>query len=182
MPNQSDLNELPVSIDFYYLIGKIAVISSTLEKSVWWLLHYLQHYHFQPDLDGWEYEPKKTTSFDKKSKSIRSLTRRRGWSPQEQEFVEEWLSAVAAFREIRHDVVHSFWMNHGEDHSKYTLDARDWKFDDGPVALDSLRVKAAEGEHTLRIKCQVADLALAYLFSTVPALGTANPGDAASAS
>ncbi len=167
MPEQSN-SELPVSIDFYYCIGKIAVISSALEKSVWWLLEYLKHYHHQPDLDGWEYDPAKTGRFDKKTRAIRSLMRRRGWADAEQEFVAEWLTGVAAFREVRHDMVHSHWLFWGEEHSKYTLDARDWKFEDGPVALESMRARVAEGEEVLRVKNQVADLAISYLSSPGP--------------
>lgn len=164
-PNQS---ELPISIDFYYCIGKIAVTSSALEKSVWWFLHYLRHYHHQPDLNGWEYLEEKTAFFDKKVKAIRSLMERRGWTTEEQEFASEWLDDVASFREIRHDLVHSHWMHFGEDHSKYTLDARDWKFVDGPVELAALRARVVEGERILHRKGQVADLAIAYLWS-IPA-------------
>ncbi len=162
-------SELPVSIDFYYCVGKIAVISSSLEKSVWWLLHYVRHYHYQPDLSGWEYDHERTKYFDKKVKAIRSLTSRRGWSVEEQDGVRDWLAQVAAYREVRHDLVHSYWLSFGEDHSKYTLEARDWKFEDGPVALAALREKVAEGERVISRKNEIADVALRYLWSRGPA-------------
>lgn len=168
MTTSSETSELPVSIDFYFCIGKIAVTSSALEKSVWWFLHYLRHYHYQPDLDGWEYSDEKTRYFDKKLKAIRSLMQRRGWATEEQEFVSQWLDTVASFREIRHDLVHSHWLYFGEDHSKYTLEARDWKFEDGPVELAALRARVVDGERILGVKGQVADLAIAYLWSLPP--------------
>ncbi|WP_235559418.1 hypothetical protein, partial [Microbacterium sp. Leaf351] len=73
--------------------------------------------------------------FDKKVKAITSLMLRRGWASEERAFAIEWLEDVASFREIRHDLVHSHWLYFGEDHSKYTLEARDWKFEDGPIEL-----------------------------------------------
>lgn len=159
--------ELPVSIDFYYLVGRITVISSLLEKSTFWLLEYLRHNHITPDLDGWEYEEKKTRRFADKARAIRSLTGRRGWMTPEREFVSEWLDAVESFREVRNDLAHSYWLHttDSEEHTKYTLDEREWRFEDGPVTLHQLREHVTRGESVMHQKDYVADLALAYLWS-----------------
>ena len=167
MRKDSDLQALPVSIDFYYLIGRVTVISSTLESSVWWFLNYLRHYHHQPDLDGWEYEDEKTRRFSEKVRAIRSLLRRRDWAPEETEFAEEWLVAVGDFREIRNDLAHSYWLGteDNEAHSKYTLDERERRFGDGQIAIRQLRERVELGEDIFRRKNQVAELAIAHLWS-----------------
>jgi hypothetical protein len=159
-------DELPVSIDFYYLVGRVTVISSMLEKSTYWLLVYLKHYVNRDDLGGWEYEEDKTSKWWQKAKAIRSLMARRGWTQDEVAFVSEWLDEVQAFREVRNDLAHSYWLSSDttEEHSKYTLDARDWKFEDGPVTLHDLRQRVATGEGVIYKKQQVADLAIASMF------------------